>query len=301
MCGYCMEDVYALDFASEPYMPRELDLDAFNIPQYLQEHFDLAEALQEAGRVGSSPDLVVIARCRMYERFLRDGFDPKAWDVASAAFGSVTAEAHLETDAFGPWADIGRRLLARDVCSSQQAWNACISDSSQLLAASGRCLEAYIAWWIDGAEPRPSASAAGLRLAEVTDPTENTPAAERDRFHRRFPCVFFSLCVLAAHGERWDLVLRVALDTPDGVPDFAANDLWLQRTALIACIRRFGFDFARRHVSKLREELVYYVLLRCPAGKRELQRLRAAVQAEGARNTQYSTDPIVELIGELEA
>ena len=83
-----------------------------------------------------------------------------------------------------------------------------------------------------------------------------------DIFELIFPAVFFSLCFSIKNKINTHLVEKIALKCPGQgrKTHFACNDLWLQRKALIACVKNQGHNFLIKHLEIISENHIHYIL-----------------------------------------
>lgn len=227
MCGYCIESAYFAGIESdsvEPIVERPLQY------LHLQETPDwFAYYLEYQNDFGMMAD--VIALCR-------------AWD-----------DIYFRSDRdvlFGLQRIMGRDRLASlakylRLSAPSPDWEWMIPTEPEIrldpdIKAAARVLADYRDAYLDWNNP------AKPRRKEVRKPQE---VIEGEMFW-----VYVSLVL----SDRFDTVMNevceIALSLPLKTPDFTGMDLWLQRRAFSAAIRRHGSAFFYTHRKKARDEIV---------------------------------------------
>lgn len=107
-----------------------------------------------------------------------------------------------------------------------------------------------------------------------------TTSAEWDKFQALYPTLFFALSYLINHHSDSDIIRKIALTNLKDGADIWTKDLWLQRRAMIACVKREGFSLIVDNLSQIRYELIYYILLKVTINPTELSILKAAIRSE---------------------
>jgi hypothetical protein len=107
-----------------------------------------------------------------------------------------------------------------------------------------------------------------------------TASAEWERFHALYPALFFALSYLINHHSDSDIIRKIALSNLKNGADIWTKDLWLQRRAMITCVKRDGYSLIVDNLSQIRYELIYYVLLKVTINPAELSTLKKAIHSE---------------------
>ncbi|MEO6985896.1 MAG: hypothetical protein ABI155_11185 [Paralcaligenes sp.] len=81
-------------------------------------------------------------------------------------------------------------------------------------------------------------------------------------FDRWFPWLFLAMTIVSEVGAEAPVLQTIALTYTARTPSFFALDLWLQRRAGCACVRRKGIAFVVEHFEDLRLEVLASALLR---------------------------------------
>ncbi len=86
------------------------------------------------------------------------------------------------------------------------------------------------------------------------------------------------------------------------MPNFDSNDLWLQRRALIACLKHYGVAFLIENLHAIRDELIHYTLLKRVLCGVELEQLKI-ILASSKRyvRSDSSLEEMTTLIEQLQA
>ena len=137
----------------------------------------------------------------------------------------------------------------------------------------------------------------------IMDPIDNTTLAEWNKFDTLYPAISFALSYIINHHSDAEIIRRIALTNLEDVPDMWGKDLWLQRRAMIACVKRTGLSFITENLSQIRYELIYYVLLKTDTNPAELNKLREVILAEDGHPMQgmMESEQIIELMEKLVA
>src|SRR5690606_584577 len=125
----------------------------------------------------------------------------------------------------------------------------------------------------------------------VTDHIDNTTLAEWNKFDSLYPAVSFSLSFNIHHHSDAGIIQKIAVTNLEDVPDMWGKDLWLQRRAMIACVKRIGLSFIVDNLSQIRYELIYYILLKTSNDPAELIKLKEAILVEGEHPMQGMMEP----------
>ncbi|MCB1984415.1 MAG: hypothetical protein H6936_08440 [Burkholderiales bacterium] len=284
MCGYCTEGLVLEYLLSGVRRNHHRSI-------YLQEA-DFLRDIETHGCCATQHQLDIVL-CRVLDHHINWGHDASIIDRLLAAGADIV----------GP---LGSRrghalwpIVDETIYHDKDRWNTIIADPGVLHTAL-RTLDHYHDWWIGG-NGRTDSLDQGANDGDIGS---NDGASDWQTFCNIFPIVSFSLSlslVSKNHGDA-DVVKKIALGPPHSVPDMVANDLWLQRRAIMTCVDRYGPRFIADNLPRLRYELVSYVLLRSDFGSLELNRVKEAVLAEESHEISIlmeATD-VVELIDRLD-
>ena len=282
MCGYCTENLtleYLLSGVRRGHN-RSIYLQEANFVGDIETHGRCATQYQQ--------DIVL---CRVLDYFINWGHDASIIDRLLATGTDIVGSIQSRgTHALWPY--LADEAIYRD----EDRWNATITDPVVLHTAH-TTLDHYHDWWIAG-----NGRTDGLdQDTNDGDIGSNDGTSDWQTFCNIFPAVSFSLSLVSKNHGDTDVIKTLALGLPHSVPDSLANDLWLQRRALMTCVGRYGLPFIVDNLPRLRYELISYVLLRSDFGSLELKRVKEAILAEEAHEVSVlmeATD-VVELIDRL--
>lgn len=134
-------------------------------------------------------------------------------------------------------------------------------------------LNSYYDWWLLGIGKEKSEPEVRIEEIEILDHIDNTTLAEWNKFDVLYPAVSFALSYIINNHSDAVIIQRVALTDMEDAPDTWGKDLWLQRRAMIACVKRNGLTFIMDNLYQIRYELIYYVLLKATIYSAELNKL----------------------------
>ncbi|RJP94441.1 MAG: hypothetical protein C4518_03325 [Desulfobacteraceae bacterium] len=153
-------------------------------------------------------------------------------------------------------------LYKPETALNKNLWKKFISNKD-LVPASTEALEYYIHWWLEGIDKKRIDPNESMKETGVRGSLDDVCADEWEKFYDLFPVFYFSLTYIASLGIRDDLIERVAIKLPDGVPYYEGYDLWLQRTALHLMVKKNGLHFLNKFWSMIRFEAIYNELFKC--------------------------------------
>ena len=159
-------------------------------------------------------------------------------------------------------------------------------------------LNFYHDWWLLGIGKEKSEPHQRMEQTGIMDPIDNTTLAEWNKFDALYPAISFALSYIIHHHSASEIIQKIALTNLEDVPDMWGKDLWLQRRAMIACVKHYGLSFIVDNLSQIRYELIYYVLLKTDAHPIELNKLKEAIMSEGEHPMQgmMESGHIIELM-----
>jgi len=291
MCGYCYEGIVLNVVESGQRYTRGYRF------SYLQESDDIKTEIQQLEDPNNPEPLIDLAFCRLYDHYFAHGFDVELFNVLQAKFGSEAVQAYLtrrQTSASAFKSELSNINLLSD----EDCWNRFITDKESILKNALDLLNFYHSWWLLGIGKEKSEPEEPIEETEIMDSNDNTTLAEWERFNALYPAISFALSYILSHHRDSEIIQKIALTNLEDAPDMWGKDLWLQRRAMIACVKRSGLSFIVDNLSQIRYELVYYVLLKTDTNPVELNQLREAILAEDEHPMQgmMESDHIIELM-----
>lgn len=159
----------------------------------------------------------------------------------------------------------------------------------------------YHDWWLLGIGKEKSEPEERIEGTEVEDSSVSATLAEWNKFHTMYPAISFALSYIINHHSDSEIIQKIALTNLEDVPDTWGKDLWLQRRAMIACVKRTGLSFIVDNLSQIRYELIYYILLKTDANHIELNKLKEAILSEDEHSMwgMMVSEHIIELLDTL--
>lgn len=262
MSGYSTENhvlKYLLDGPSFNNQPKTIQL----------QEGDLANiAINDDTR-----DHLDIVFCRIFDLYINEGHDSSIIDRLSDTMGCDIVDAFLSRVGDGHDYKLLSILSEKALYRDKDRWRAIINDPFVLRLAL-YALEEYHSWWImnygqDGAlTQRP----------ENIESSYDSLSVDRYKYCSIiFPAVSFSLSLISKNFGEANIIKHIALDAPIAVPDMVANDLWLQRRALLSCVELYGSEFIIDNLKHLWCELIGYVLLKGDLSAHEQKLLKEAI------------------------
>ena len=299
MCGYCVEAGIILDFIEHEKLSGQVEFENFWVSNYLQESENFPGIIQKLKKFNDFPSSIDIAFCRVWEMFINNEYDT-AYKGLEAGLDKESIKKFLirfyDSDDCKKWGALGDRNLYVD----KQYWDRFMENKQPLIDNSIKTLMSYYDWWILGNTKEISDPADRMEKTGIMDPIEDTPPKEWNRFYLFFPAVFFSLSLLSRHQSKSDIIKRIAIETPQNVPDFSGYDLWLQRKAFIVCLKEYGIQFIIDHYDKLRFELISYALLKnAISNKSEFYILEKIISSRDHFEIGLGSDSVLRLINKL--
>lgn len=225
MCGYCTEGA-ALSYALRAPMGGAIvAIDPFFLPSFAQDAPNWL-ALVRAWPGNKNEGVALLAFCRSWEDVLRGNWVLPPLDVLESVLRIKFRES-LDESTPGP------------------EWTWAIEAGFDLpsvlpLSAALVMLETYRDCWLEGG--------GGERWSN-------------QEFERWFPWLFLALAIVSEAGPKAPVLQTIALTYPARTPAFFALDLWLQRRAACACVRREGIAFVVKQFADLRLEVLASALL----------------------------------------
>ncbi len=296
MCGYCYEGIM-LHVVETGYTGTK----AYRF-SYLQESDDIKTEIQQLEDPNNPEPLIDLAFCRLYDHYFAHGFDVELFNILQGKFGHEAVQTYLDRRqvSYGAFkADLSNiNLLSDEAC-----WNQFIANNGKILRDTLELLNFYYDWWLLGIGKEKSEPLQRMEQTGIMDPIDNTTLAEWNKFDTLYPAISFALSYIINHHSDAEIIRRIALTNLEDVPDMWGKDLWLQRRAMIACVKRTGLSFITENLSQIRYELIYYVLLKTDTNPAELNKLREVILAEDGHPMQgmMESEQIIELMEKLVA
>jgi hypothetical protein len=248
---------------------------------YLEETDDLKTEIEQLEDPNNPEPLIDLAFCRLYDHYLAHGFDAGLFSTLQNKFGQEAVHAYLarrqscHDDLFQ--AELGQIEILTD----EARWNRFMADQERIHSSALELLNSYYDWWVLGIGKEKEKRKPNSIDENLLFPDELlTASAEWDKFHALYPALFFALSYLINFHSDSDIIRKIALTNLKDGADIWTKDLWLQRRAMIACVKRNGLSMIVDNLSQIRYELIYYVLLKITINPAELSRLKAAILAE---------------------
>jgi len=242
MCEYCIEEIIL------KFIPRTIFYDENNqeiaiiIPDaYMQESDSLEDAIKIANKCKYYHITRTTFLCRMIETIVFKGYDQNLYIQYKNLYH------HSELKNRPLYKNIFNIINDKSTYSSLKNWTSAGKILTQKIIKS--TLEYYIEWWIDemDAQHRDNNK---IVLQKIED------------FENIFPATYYSLCQSIKHGQNIKLIEKIALKCPGlrRPSQYAADDLWLQRRALHACIAKKGSHFLISNIADISENHIHYIL-----------------------------------------
>ena len=297
MCGYCYEGImlHVVETGHRGTKGYRFS--------YLQESDDIKTEIQQLEDPNNPEPLIDLAFCRLYDHYFIHGFDVELFNILQDKFGHAAVQAYLTrrqacSSAFK--AELSNINLLRD----EACWNQFVADKEKILKNAMELLNSYYDWWLLGIGKEKGEHDERIEETGIMDHIDDTTLAEWNKFDALYPAISFALSFIIHHHCDSEIIQKIALTNMEDAPDMWGKDLWLQRRAMIACVRRSGLSFIVDNLSQIRYELVYYVLLKSDTSPAELNQLKRAVLSEAEHPVHSSvmeSDHIIGLIDRLAA
>ncbi len=273
MCGYCYEGIMLHVVETGHRGTKDYRF------SYLQESDDIKTEIQQLEDPNNPEPLIDLAFCRLYDHYFANDFDVELFNILQDRFGCETVGAYL-TRRQASSSEIFKAELGNiNLLSAEACWNQFIANNGKILRDSLELLNFYYGWWLLGIGKEKSEPLQRMDQTGIMDPIDNTTLAEWNRFDALYPVISFALSYIINHHSNAGIIRRIALTNLEDAPDMWGKDLWLQRRAMIACVKRDGLMFITENLNQIRFELIYYVLLRVDSKPIELNKLKGEILA----------------------
>lgn len=294
MCGYCYEGIMLHVVETGHRGTKDYRF------SYLQESDDIKTEIQQLEDPNNPEPLIDLAFCRLYDHYFAHGFDVELFNILQDRFGHEAIQAYL-IKRLACSSAFKVELSDINLLSDAACWNRFITDKERILKNSLDLLNFYHDWWLLGIGKEKSDPDERIEETEFIEPIDNTTFAEWNRFDSLYPAISFVLSFIIHHHSNSEIIQKIALRNLEDVPDMWGKDLWLQRRAMIACLKRNGLSFIVDNLSQFRYELIFYVLLKIETNPAELKKLKEAILAGDERPMQgmMEADHILGLIDKL--
>lgn len=303
MCGYCFESAFVLPFVASEMNQEVFDLrnNEIGIPQYLQEAGNLPLMVQQTHLESLYRHSLDIMICRLYEQYLTEAFDASYFGMLRSTFGWTAVETFFKNIRTRYAGQLWEALGDESLYTTEPNWQLFMA-SPHILTAAREQLQAYHDWWLLGQNKHPSDPDARFQATGIYDPLDDTTPQDWHTFQATFPVIFFAFTALAHRQPQSPILKQIALQPPHDTPNFNANDLWLQRRTLVACIRHHGVAFLIENLPAIRDELIHYALLKRILNDDDLEQLKATLTTSRLYvNSDWSMDEMMRLIEKLQA
>ena len=276
MCEYCYE--YAMLY----FVASGQKHGIYSRFAYLEEADDLRTEIEQLEDPNNPEPLIDLAFCRLYDYYLTQGFDAGLFNTLQNKFGQEAVQTYFAKRQTCH-NDLFRAELSRiELLTNAAQWGRFMADQERIYSQALKLLDSYYDWWVLGVgkgkeKRKPQSIDENLLFADELI----TASAEWDKFHALYPALFFALSYIINHHSDSDIIRKIALTNLKDGADIWTKDLWLQRKAMIACVKRDGYSLIVDNLSQIRYELIYYVLLKTDAHPIELNKLKEAIMSEG--------------------
>ncbi len=295
MCGYCYEGIM-LHVVETGHRGTK----GYRFC-YLQESEDIKTEIQQLEDPNNPEPLIDLAFCRLYDHYFTHGFDVELFNILQDRFGCETVDAYLNRRQVSSSA-FKAELSDITLLSDEACWNQFIANNGKILRDSLELLNFYYGWWLLGIGKEKSEPLQRMEQTGIMDPIDNTTLAEWNKFDTLYPAVSFALSYIIHHHSDSEIIQKIALTNLEDAPDMWGKDLWLQRRAMIACVKRTGLSFIMKNLGQIRYELIYYVLLKIDVQPGELNKLKEVILSEDEHpvlNSMMESGHIIELMDRL--
>lgn len=275
MCGYCYEGIMLHVVETGQRYTKGYRF------SYLQESDDIKTEIQRLEDPNNPEPLIDLTFCRLYDHYLTHGFDAGLFNILQNKFGQEAVQAYL-TKRQACRNDLFKAELSQiELLRNEVQWNRFMADQERIYSQALELLNSYYDWWVLGIGKEKEKRKPNSIDESLLFPDELlTASAEWDKFHALYPALFFALSYLINYRSDSGIIRKIALtDLKDGA-DIWTKDLWLQRRAMISCVKREGFSLIVDNLSQIRYELIYYVLLKVTINPAELSTLKEAIRSE---------------------
>lgn len=273
MCGYCYEGImlHVVETGHRGTKGYRFS--------YLQESDDIKTEIQQLEDPNNPEPLIDLAFCRLYNHYFVYGFDVELFNILQDKFGHAAVKGYLtrrQSSSSAFKAELSNINLLRD----EACWNQFIADKESIHKNAMDLLNLYYDWWLLGIDKEKSDPDERIEEFGILDHIDNTILAEWNKFDAIYPAISFALSYIINYHSDSEIIQKIALTNLEDAPDTWGKDLWLQRRAMIACVKRNGAAFIVNNLSQIRYELIYYVLLKTDANSAELKKLKEAILAK---------------------
>ena len=237
----------------------------------------------------------------MYDHYFAHGFNIELFNILQDKFGCEAVDAYLTRRQASSSETLKSELSNINLLSDEACWNRLIANKEKILKNALDLLNFYHDWWLLGIGKEKSFPDEQIEGTEIEDSSVSATLAEWNKFHAIYPAISFALSYIIYHHSDSEVIQKIALTNLEDAPDTWGKDLWLQRRAMIACVKRYGFPFIVGNLSQIRYELIYYVLLKTDTNSAELEKLKEAILAENEHPMQgvMESEHILKLMEKL--
>lgn len=275
MCEYCYE--YAMLY----FVASGQRHGIYSRFAYLEETDDLKTEIEQLEAPNNPESLIDLAFCRLYDHYFTHGFDAGLFNTLQNKFGQEAVQAYLakrqacHNDPFR--AELSKIELLTDAIQ----WDRFMVSQGRIHSSALELLNSYYDWWVLGIGKEKEKRKPNSIDESLLFPDELiTASAEWDKFQALYPALFFALSYLISHHSNSEIIWKIALTNLKDGADMWTKDLWLQRRAMITCVKRDGFSLIVDNLGQIRYELIYYVLLKVTFNPDELSTLKEAILSE---------------------
>lgn len=273
MCGYCYEGImlHVVETGHRGTKGYRFS--------YLQESDDIKTEIQQLEDPNNPEPLIDLAFCRLYDHYFTHGFDVELFNILQAKFSCEAVDAYL-TKRQTSSGTFKSELSNINLLNDEACWNQFVADKEKILKNAMDLLNSYYDWWLLGIGKEKSEPDERIEETGIMDHIDDTTLAEWNKFDTLYPAISFALSFIIHHHCDSEIIQKIALTNMEDAPDMWGKDLWLQRRAMIACVKRNKLSFIVENLIQVRYELIYYVLSKADASSIELNKLKEAIMSE---------------------
>ena len=274
MCGYCYEGImlHVVETGHRGTKGYRFS--------YLQESDDIKTEIQQLEDPNNPEPLIDLAFCRLYDHYLTQGFDVELFNILQDKFGHTAVQAYLTRRQACSSEILKSELSNINLLSDETCWNQFIADKESIRKNTMDLLNLYYDWWLLGIGKEKSEPDERIEEIGIMDSIVSATLAEWNKFNALYPTLSFALSYIINHHSDSEIIRSIALTNLENAPDTWGKDLWLQRRAMISCVKRNGLTFIVDNLNQIRYELIYYVLLKIEMESTELNKLKEAILTE---------------------
>jgi len=287
MCGYCTEYGFlrfvksehhgVFQFIESTNAQEAIVIEPFFTTHYLKDFDNLVGVIHNTSRHDNFQYEIDIVFCRLYEEYINNGFNYPLFELMRSVFKKDCVDSFFKQRKEFCHNELWSALGNESLYNNEDSWNTFIADKDYLAKSAIDILSLHCDRLING------------RVANNVEPT------------CFLPILYFSLSFLCRHFSGAEIIKTIALTEPCYTPHmFDANELWLQRKAVLHCVKKYGLEFLVAHSETIRYELIFYVLAKLTMSRKDLHTVKALILENELSWLCIYSDDILRLIEKLE-